>query len=729
MEASVSRMNLELERRTWVAIMEGQSQDDSDNVTEGDRVGPSEDDSRCANVDLPFSPSPEVLFLIKSHAKTISAINNISKKLEQLEVKVCDISKQSSHRQNVGTTKCSNKAIDSGKCHQHSCAAHVLSDDSGGEYSRSTHTNGTATDEDELMSLLDQIGRCSQSIRDTRQGVNQSSLSRVDYHPIHDVQHPLTATSQPGNNQRVTQSSLSRVEHHPIHDVQHLLTPTSQPGNNQRVTSASGHLLSKTPLHQYEGLTHRSSPAAINHSFGLTPTPVVHHPFNHVSSAHPPSTSYNHPPSSSYNHPPSTSYNHHHSASLNALLFDPNVSRVLSSLSDELVVDDNQKFLFGAGPSYTEHPGTQHSQSHHHPLPFAGGGGVSGRPFQRSLPTTRQPSLHLPHDLVIPASIATSTPVSSNHPPSRRWEMDRALQLVHKRKQDTVQAQYDLADQWLARQMNSKSSPGHVASSSSSSVTSSAVAVPLASSSSIQGSSNNSTTVTLRSPPSSSNNSTTVKTSSLSQIPSSSRAAGQRVTINSTHPSSSSQIQVTSNSQLSPSAADIRHPIVHSNMSHSNTFRSQTGIRSHHLSPSSPVATSEHSSQSGSKGVPSSSSNPVAEVGSSSLLRKQAINSSRYNSSNSNHNHNSNSNSSKRWRREGKSERKKEWKRNLKGRRKEWKKNGRGRKNDGMHYRATWNTKNVWLTIFHLACLRGKWKCLFVCMMCVTNNETERMRR
>jgi hypothetical protein len=128
---------------------------------------------------VPFTPSPEIMFLIREHAKTLANLSSISKRLEQLEAKVCDIqrtvtdSKSSSIQLSntaCGTSKesgmtlmpSSGNEVLTGK----GASNHILSDDSGGEYSRTT--NGTTADEDELISLLDQIVKHSQQIRETQ---------------------------------------------------------------------------------------------------------------------------------------------------------------------------------------------------------------------------------------------------------------------------------------------------------------------------------------------------------------------------------------------------------------------------------------------------------------------------------------------------------------------------------------------------------------------------------
>ncbi|KAI1278818.1 hypothetical protein HDE_14198 [Halotydeus destructor] len=119
------------------------------------------DNMASTNSSTPnYVPSPEIMFMVREHAKTISAISSISKRLEQLEVKVCDIQK------NVTQCNSSNSKTEP-KASTSSTVPQVLSDDSGGEYSRTT--NGTNVDEDELLSLLDQIAKCSQQIRETQQ--------------------------------------------------------------------------------------------------------------------------------------------------------------------------------------------------------------------------------------------------------------------------------------------------------------------------------------------------------------------------------------------------------------------------------------------------------------------------------------------------------------------------------------------------------------------------------
>jgi len=102
---------------------------------------------------------PEILFLIREHAKTLAALNRISNRLSNLEKKVENIIQkinqidQNKFKPDKKVEKCENGLN------------HVLSDDSGGEFSQST----TETDDDELLSLLDQIAKFSVIIKQTQQ--------------------------------------------------------------------------------------------------------------------------------------------------------------------------------------------------------------------------------------------------------------------------------------------------------------------------------------------------------------------------------------------------------------------------------------------------------------------------------------------------------------------------------------------------------------------------------
>jgi len=125
--------------------------------------------------------SPEILFLIKEQAKAIAKINALQKKVEQLEQ---TINYQSNSNDNSGQelsheilTASSTSATKLVNNSNSSKERNIICDDSGGEYSRATTS---ASDEDELSSLLDQIARCSQHLNNSQQQnkfTNQSNNS------------------------------------------------------------------------------------------------------------------------------------------------------------------------------------------------------------------------------------------------------------------------------------------------------------------------------------------------------------------------------------------------------------------------------------------------------------------------------------------------------------------------------------------------------------------------
>ncbi|RWS27256.1 ADP-ribosylation factor GTPase-activating protein 1-like protein [Leptotrombidium deliense] len=122
----------------------------------------SNDVNRCST-PLKLShlnPSPEIMFLIREHAKTVANIKSITRRLQEIELKVDNIQRSINDKNHI-------YSVAEPKSKGDHCAVNVLSDDSGGEYSRTT--TGTTTDEDELLSLLDQIAKCSHHIQQTQQ--------------------------------------------------------------------------------------------------------------------------------------------------------------------------------------------------------------------------------------------------------------------------------------------------------------------------------------------------------------------------------------------------------------------------------------------------------------------------------------------------------------------------------------------------------------------------------
>ena len=136
-----------------------------------------EDDSPGTSNSTAPKPSPEILFLVREHAKTISAINSISKRLDQLEVKVCDIHKSIVQSPSKSSVTPSTSAAPVAGSSSDPKLANVCTNSDGGV---SEDSGLLAEPEDELLSILDQIARCSEAIRETqaRQYVLMNSLPR-----------------------------------------------------------------------------------------------------------------------------------------------------------------------------------------------------------------------------------------------------------------------------------------------------------------------------------------------------------------------------------------------------------------------------------------------------------------------------------------------------------------------------------------------------------------------
>ena len=193
-----------------------------------------------------FKPSPEILFLVREHAKTLETLSCINKRLEQLEVKVCDIQRTV----NNSTLQLSSNMASSTHCdlvHSKSSANNctsdqqevlmthgkkhlgnngILSDDSGGEYSRTT--NGTGADEDELISLLDQIAKCSQQIRDTQ----ASQVAVANHYLAMSNGNSLQQTSSSATSKESSQGTL-------VSDTRHQTIPGAIGGSSFLCSSTS----------------------------------------------------------------------------------------------------------------------------------------------------------------------------------------------------------------------------------------------------------------------------------------------------------------------------------------------------------------------------------------------------------------------------------------------------------------------------------------------------------
>ena len=298
-----------------------------------------------------FVPSPEILFLVQQQAKTLSALSAISKRLEELEVKVCDMQRTVSAASSGGgggTKGPSLLVADAGsssKCSgSGSGQQNVLSDDSGGEYSRTT--NGTTVDEDELISLLDQIAKYSQTIRETQQSQAQQQLASLSSHQQSPAQHsapPATASPPdhglPGREPRCREPLLHGPSDHPSSSPAALMTDHVASSRLTHHAHRHHHHHNQSSLQQQQQQSHhlrnqclthanpsRSSTAAFP---GFRPTAGLHATdFGGGRSGGGGSGSGTHlAPSSS-----ATTAAAADPASLGALLFDPNLTSVLANL-------------------------------------------------------------------------------------------------------------------------------------------------------------------------------------------------------------------------------------------------------------------------------------------------------------------------------------------------------------------------------------------------------------
>jgi len=443
-------------------------------------------DPVVADGGISFTPSPEILFLIREHAKALSTLSSISRRLEQLEVKVCDIQRKTiiTQQQQHGNNSClqstpcgaSNFLLlgtpPSSPCHHHphqhhsshSCSCsnsnssncivngtpvnrngpssstvssstlttttatvttskeqqelqptivccggcspssnnncnhnnhnnqgagvlvvtgegmsatgsppgatgvgnnNILSDDSGGEYSRTT--NGTKADEDELISLLDQIARYSKQIRDTQ----QASLQ---------VAHGHLVMSTSGHVPVAAASSLRKS------------SPSHYATSNPRVMPcrSSGFATNSCPssatTNRFPPYRNRSSsqPSPLATSSLIVPSANLSTPrHSHLQHHHIPQSVG--PPIQPPQLPPLMNPTASPSSPLSALLFDPNMTTVLSTLNDE---------LFPPSPvvplAHHHHPIQQQTPvMHHHHQQLL--------PSRTSVPTGQQPQLFHHH--------------------------------------------------------------------------------------------------------------------------------------------------------------------------------------------------------------------------------------------------------------------------------------------------------------------------------------------
>ncbi|XP_074596884.1 uncharacterized protein LOC141851965 [Brevipalpus obovatus] len=243
--------------------------------------------------------SPEMMFIIREQAKTLAAIDKMTRRVCELEIKVRDM---------MNAVSQMNESSSSKKMEAHkSCIpnnsskrneANVISDDSGGEYSRATTSSsgGASADDDELLSLLTHIAKMSDTIK-----------SRSQY------QNQLISSSSPSSTSHIHHQHITYapVNQSPQRYIPEPIPPSLPPGNMYRQVS-----------------TNCNGMATVGGGFGLVGSSSGFGNRNvwpsQISSSRVPNqmtmidTPLGHPNESSH--------------SFSALLFEPNTSRFLDNL-------------------------------------------------------------------------------------------------------------------------------------------------------------------------------------------------------------------------------------------------------------------------------------------------------------------------------------------------------------------------------------------------------------
>jgi hypothetical protein len=460
--------------------------------------------------------APEIIFLIREHAKTLESISLITRKLHEIEVKVDQMSTKwqsndhrdasnaiasaNGNRNQSNQTNVTHRTFTLDTCHSSKRAStsstsagltavpNVLSDDSGGEYGRTTNTTNTNSgDEDELLSLLDKITKCSHHIQQT-QAVASAQTTAV-LHSI-DARLPSTAGSTAtylGSQYAspiACNSAVSTAQ--PIQLTNAMFNPAMAAQHQQLLAaSAAQQHLSSTDLYQ----TARQTPhlAYANHSIAAM-HPIATHPsaysappfqaaaplpthVQHLLHTHPhltqtmyatpaylhssmapltalpmpspyapsqPTLAQQHPlhshlQPSPQQHLPPTLHGSSVSSSqpaMNAILFEPNVERFLHNL-DQLVNADERHAHVVANSNAMMMSG-------------AGGNGVIGPGTTNGLSAILNPTgLH-------PYQTAYATSAANSSKPTVNWQMEKASELLAKKERQNIDARYKLADEWLA---------------------------------------------------------------------------------------------------------------------------------------------------------------------------------------------------------------------------------------------------------------------------------------
>lgn len=401
--------------------------------------------SAATEEGLGFKPSPEILFLVREQAKTFSALNSICKRLKSLETSVCDMKRNVSQLNSNRSSKSASIELAEANCSAKGATSSsnplVLSDDSGGEYSRTT--NGTNVDDDELLSLLDQIAKCSQQIQQQAHG------SQQQYLVLNSLTNGVQNSSTPIHHQNHHRSSNGPVQS-AMNALYNNTTESSLLGSTRQLTLVPSMVSGREGLK----LHHVHLPTAPPQT--LAAPPLLQNPLNPSISRQLQRTNQN---SSAGNHNPS---------SLSALL-DPSVDRFLSTLQNELTFGENPSpsdkdhhispdgsTLMGAAAASSSSNALISTPYSPYASPMAGA-------LSCSFPAAASSSSLSPSSQLHPNHHQQSQQHLFNHPPSAasssasvaadNWRIERFRQIVRQREQEEAESQMILADQWLASQL------------------------------------------------------------------------------------------------------------------------------------------------------------------------------------------------------------------------------------------------------------------------------------
>lgn len=314
--------------------------------------------------------APEILFLIKEHAKTLELINHISKKLQEIEIKVDDISQRLSRENSLSSdhfNKNTNKRDDQRPKNTNQLKSNdsphqkelnqqtrlpyspykdvehhlsnnlsntatnipnnqILSDDSGGEYGNKTNTK-TVSDDDELLSILDKITKCSHHILQTQQAYQQQGTAIYNSISKPYAYNGLVSNSSQFNNQLMQSSAhLQQQQQQQLNANNHQIT-------NPNINNANLQSRQFQDYYNTQSLYPQMNPYLINAK-------------SQIKTANQPNIQ--------QQNIVNLKYPTQQTTSLNELLFEPNVERFLSNL-DQLVCNDDSNLgaILGTGNQQT----------------------------------------------------------------------------------------------------------------------------------------------------------------------------------------------------------------------------------------------------------------------------------------------------------------------------------------------------------------------------------------